>query len=74
MQSKTNAITHEYSESNRASKYVMLLSNFGEENRGLSPVSETGFRHELVLSPSPTAPVPELNMTYSLARLLSEYS
>ena len=48
IQSKTSASTHEYSESNRASKYVMLLSNFGDENRGLSLVSEAGFRHQLV--------------------------
>ena len=48
IQSKTSASTHEYSESNRASKYVMLLSNFVDENRGLSPVSEAGFRQQLV--------------------------
>ena len=30
------------------SKYVMLLSNFEDEHRGLSPVSEVGFRHQLV--------------------------
>ena len=36
IQSKSSASTHEYSESNRASKYVTLLSNFGaEENRGI---------------------------------------
>ena len=34
---KPSANTHEYSESNRASKYVMLLSNFEDEHRGLSP-------------------------------------
>ena len=38
----------------RARKYVMLLSNFGDEHRGLSPVSDAGFRHQLVLIP-PTA-------------------
>ena len=38
IQSKTSASTHECSVSNRVSKYVMLLSNFMDENRGLSPV------------------------------------
>ena len=51
IQSRNSASTHEYSENNCASKYVMLLSNFGKENRGLSPVSEAGFRHQLVLVP-----------------------
>ena len=51
IQLETCASTHEYSESKRASKYVMLLSNFVEEQRGLSPVSEAGFRHQLVLVP-----------------------
>ena len=51
IQSEFSASTHEYSESNRANKYVMLLSNFREENRGLSPVSEAGLRHQLVLVP-----------------------
>ena len=36
---------------NRASKYVALLSNLGDEHRGLSPVSEAGFRYQLVLVP-----------------------
>ena len=40
IQSGTSTSTHEYFESNRASKYVMLLTNFGDEHRGLSPVSE----------------------------------
>ena len=43
IQSETSTSTHEYSESNRASKYVMLLSNFENEHRGLSPISEAGF-------------------------------
>ena len=43
--------THEYLESNCGSKHIMLLSNFGEENRGLSFVCETGFHHQLVLVP-----------------------
>ena len=30
----------------------MLHSNFVDEHRGLSPVSEAGFRHQLVLVPS----------------------
>ena len=51
IQSEISASTHEYSKSNRASKYVMLLSNFGDEHRGLSPVTEAGFRHKLVLVP-----------------------
>ena len=51
IQSETSASTHEYPESNRASKCVMLLSNFESKNRGLSPVSEAGFRHQLVLVP-----------------------
>ena len=51
IQSETSASTHEFSESNRASKYVMLLGNFGDEHRGLSPVLEAGFRHQLVLIP-----------------------
>ena len=51
IQSETSANTHGYSVSNHASKYVMLLSNFGVEHRGLSPVSEAGFRHQLVLVP-----------------------
>ena len=51
IQSKPSVSTHEYSESNRASKYVMFLGNFGEENRRLSPVSEAGFYHQLVLVP-----------------------
>ena len=46
IQSKTIARTREYSENCHASiaqwGYVMLLSNFGDENRGLSPVSEAG--------------------------------
>ena len=33
--------------SNRASKFVMLLSNFGYEYSGLSPVSEAGFRLQI---------------------------
>ena len=49
IQSQSSASTHEYSESNHASKYVMLLSNFVDEHHGLSPVlspvSEAGFRH-----------------------------
>ena len=44
IQSETSASSHEYSESSRASKYVMLLSNFGDEHHVLSPVSEAGFR------------------------------
>ena len=52
IQSKTSASTHEYFESNCASKCVMLLSNFGAEHRRLSPVSEAGFCYQLVLVPS----------------------
>ena len=33
IQSETNASTHEYSESNHASKYVMLLSNVVDEHQ-----------------------------------------
>ena len=51
IQSETSASTHEYSERNLARKYVMLLSNFGDELLGLSPVLEAGFRHQLVLVP-----------------------
>ena len=40
IQSKTSASAHEYSVSNRANKYVMSLSNFWDENRGLSHFSE----------------------------------
>ena len=39
-QSKTSAGAHENYGSNRANKYVMLLSNFWDENRGLSQFSE----------------------------------
>ena len=49
IQSETSASTHKYSESNRASKYVMLLSNFRDKHRGPSPVSEVGFCHQMVL-------------------------
>ena len=38
IQSETSASIHEYSESNSASKYVMLLSNFGDEHHMLSPI------------------------------------
>ena len=48
IQSRNSASTYEYSKSNCASKYVMLLSNFEDEHRGLSLVSEAGFRHQLV--------------------------
>ena len=34
----------------------MLLSNFSDQNRGLSPLSEAGFRPQLVLIP-PTAAI-----------------
>ena len=55
MQSETSASTHEYSgcsrADSRASKYVTLLSYFGDEYRGLSPVSVVGLRHQLVLIP-----------------------
>ena len=58
-QETARALTSTPKLSNRASKYVTLLSNFGEENRGLSPVSETGFRHQLVLiPPTKLAPSP----------------
>ena len=57
IQSETSARTHEYSESNRASKYVMLLSNFGKEYRGLTPVLEAGIPDQLVLIP-PTVSTP----------------
>ena len=43
IQSETSASTHEYSESNRASKYVMLHSDFGDEHRRLSPISDGDF-------------------------------
>ena len=50
IQLENSTSTHE---SNRTSKYVMLLSNFGDEYRELNPVSEVGFHHQLVLV-SPT--------------------
>ena len=56
IQSETGASTHEYSESFRATKYVMLLSNFEDEHRGFSPVSEAGLCLQLVFVP-PTEPV-----------------
>ena len=81
IQSETSASTHEYSESNRASKYVMLLSNFGDEHRGLSPASKAGFRCQLVLvlptmlfisspfpSPSPSLPCSYLRVSVARAR------
>ena len=40
IQSKTSASAHEHSGSNRANKYVVLLSNFWDENCGLSHFSE----------------------------------
>ena len=39
IQSKTSTSTHECSESNVASKFLMLLSNFWDEHRGLSQFS-----------------------------------
>ena len=51
IQSETSENTHKYSESKCASKYVMLFSNFGDEHRELSLVSEAGFRYQLVLVP-----------------------
>ena len=51
IQSKTRASAQEYSGSNRANKYVMLLSNFWDENRGLSHFSEKWSRHQLALVP-----------------------
>ena len=36
---------------NRASTYVMLLSNLIDEHRGLTPVSEAGSCHQLALVP-----------------------
>ena len=47
IQSETSGSTHEYSKSNCAIKYIMLLSNFGNEHRRLSSV----FCHQLVLIP-----------------------
>ena len=43
IQSKTSTSSREYSE--RPNKFVMLLSNFWDEHRGLSPVPEASFRH-----------------------------
>ena len=37
IQSETSVSTHEYTEHNHASKYIMLPSNFGVEHCGLSP-------------------------------------
>ena len=48
LSSKSSASTHEYSESNRANKLVMLPSNFRDEHRGLSLVSEAGYHPRLV--------------------------
>ena len=45
IQSKPSARAREYTESNRLSKYVTLLSNFRVEHRGLSPILKAGFRH-----------------------------
>ena len=45
----------------------MLLSNIGDEHRGLSPVSEAGFRHQLVLVP-PTDNAREANAREASAR------
>ena len=38
IQSETSTRAREYSKSNHASKYVMLLGNFWDEHRGLSPI------------------------------------
>ena len=35
----------------REQSHVMLHSNFGDEHRGLCPVLEAGFRHQLVVFP-----------------------
>ena len=51
IQSETSASTPKYSESNHASKYVMLLSNFRDKDHELSPIIEAGFCHQLVLVP-----------------------
>ena len=51
IQSKTSASAHEYSVSNRVNKYIMSLSNFWDENRGLSHFSKKWSRHQLVLVP-----------------------
>ena len=51
IQSETSANTYEYSESHCASKYVMLLSNFGDQHCRLIPISEAGFCDQLVLVP-----------------------
>ena len=55
IQLKTRA--HEYSESTRTSKYAMLLSNFGDEHRRLSPISEAGFHHQLTGTCSPDSEI-----------------
>ena len=63
IQSETSASTREYSETNRASKYVTLLGNFVDEHRGLSPVSEAGFRHQL----------PRLNFVSIICEIARKY-
>ena len=50
-QSETSGLTSIPKAIAAGSKYVMLLSNFGDEHRGLNPVSEMGFRQQVVLVP-----------------------
>ena len=49
IQSKTSAIAREYTDRNHASGQVMLLGNFSDEHRRVSPISEAGFRYQLAL-------------------------
>lgn len=52
IQSKTCTSVPEYSESNGANKFVMLLSNW-EDYRGLSPVFKAGCCHQIALAVPP---------------------
>ena len=45
IQSETSPSDHEYSENDRANKFVMSLSNFWDEQRGLTQSPEAVCRH-----------------------------
>ena len=51
IQSKTSTSTYEFSESNRAKKFAILLSNFSDENRELNQLLQRGCRHQVALVP-----------------------
>ena len=51
IQSETSASTHEYSESNLASKYVMLFSNSGTNTAGSVPYGRQDYVIDWYLFP-----------------------